>query len=264
MTHSDNNTGTDIPESPLVEPMAFSASNRDAGFTFRQPICPNADTVNHIEPLEAVTITENSPERKRAKGHPDGPTPTSSPRKKRTRTTTIDDTSLPQPSLLFPPSQSSTIPPSSRSSDIFGIHRNNTLTSYWKVETLEEKTERNHRDFEELSQTREAREREEERASAIRRDRQRMHDRERQQKHRDGIREIKVANGWKPRYRNILKMPILLEMVWHSFQNYPVLVVSSKKIPGVKGSHRVGNVSDNSRKPNKQIGNHRLSGHRSK
>lgn len=194
----DNNTGSDVPESP--EPMAFSASNCDAGFTFRQPVRPNADTVNHIKPLEVVTVTENSAERKRAKGHLDRPMPTSSPQKKRTRIATVDNTSLPQPSLLFPPSQSSTVP---LSSDVFGIHRNNTLTSYWKVETLEEKTERNHRDFEELSRTREERERQEERASAIQQDRQKMHDQERQQKHRDGIREIKVANGWKPHQKRV-------------------------------------------------------------
>lgn len=143
---------------------------------------------------------------KRPKGHPDGPTPTDSPHKKRTRTTVGNANEIPSPSLLFPPSLTE---PSSATDDVFGAKTMHTkslnttpdpgsLFSFWQQESGESRINRNHQDFEELSESREKRELEEERMKGMRKDRQRVGNRERQQRQRDKMREIRVAAGWKP------------------------------------------------------------------
>jgi hypothetical protein len=144
---------------------------------------------------------------KRPKGHPDGPTPTNSPQKKCTRTTVENAKELPSPSLLFPPNL---MEPSSATDDVFVVKTTHTeplnkttpepgsLFSFWQQESGESRINRNHRDFEELSESREKRELEEERMKGMQKDRQRVGNRERQQRQRDKMREIRVAAGWKP------------------------------------------------------------------
>jgi hypothetical protein len=78
-----------------------------------------------------------------------------------------------------------------------------TLFYFWSKESIADRVERNHRGFEELSQTREARELADERDRAFKRYRQRAGDRARQQRHRDVIREQKIASGWKPNQKRV-------------------------------------------------------------
>jgi hypothetical protein len=139
-----------------------------------------------------------------SKGHPDGPTPTNSSQKKRTCTTVENVDNLPSPLLLFPLSSTE---PSYATDDVFGPKTTDTkssgvtppepgtLFSFWKQESKDSRIERDKQDFEELVKCREKQELEEERTKAMQKDRQRVGKRERQQRHRDKIQEIRVANG---------------------------------------------------------------------
>lgn len=147
---------------------------------------------------------------KRPKGHPDGPTPANSPQKKRVRTTVDDVAHMPSPQLLFPSAATKSVSPEN---DVFSTmapkdprefgSTAGTLFSFWQRESVEEKTEHHYRDLEELRKTREQRTLAEDRMVAMRKDRQRALDRERQQVHRDKVRDRKVANGWKPGQKRV-------------------------------------------------------------
>jgi hypothetical protein len=170
---------------------------------------------------------------KRAKGHPDAPTPVSSPQKKRTHTL-ADTTINVLPSLLFAPVKQDLSP----TYDVFGGNQNTavasappppsfpfttpnslptsdkrdgTLLSFWKHETAEERNERNQREFEELSRTRESRELDDARAKAMSADRKRIQNKQRQQVHRDALRDIKISNGWKPNQKRVSFSLIIYE-----------------------------------------------------
>jgi hypothetical protein len=128
---------------------------------------------------------------KHAKGHPDGPivTPGNSPQKKRTQTDVVGMKDLLLPSLLFPPSA---LEPFSANSDIFGtsvpeaklssneVHMPGSLFTFWCRESVEEKSERNSQEFEELSRTKKQQELHAERAEAMQKARQRADGCERQ------------------------------------------------------------------------------------
>jgi len=168
-------------------------------FTFQAPL---DHTVSADLPRTVTDINL-----KRPKGHPDGPTPASSPQKKRIR---VPDTNCtPLPALFFPPSSGAT---SSASSDVFGSEADvtdgtdstsGTLFSFWQREMPQDRAERNHRGFEELSTTRETRALTEERNKAMQKSRQRTQDRQRQQKHRAVVRNRMIASGWKPNQKRI-------------------------------------------------------------
>jgi hypothetical protein len=120
-------------------------------FTFQAPL---DHTVSADLPRTVTDINL-----KRPKGHPDGPTPASSLQKKRI---CVPDTNrTPLPALFFPPSSGAT---SSASSDVFGSEADvtdgtdstsGTLFSLWQWEMPQDRAERNHCGFEELSMTRE-------------------------------------------------------------------------------------------------------------
>lgn len=148
---------------------------------------------------------------KHPKGHPNGPTPQNSPQKKRTRVKAADTSSPPPPKLLFPQPLSE---PSTVKDDVFGSAsiqtalgggktRDGTLFSFWTNESEEEKTKRNCQDFEELRNTHERREFEDARMKAKQKDRERACARQRQSTRRDKVRNLKVANGWKPTQKRV-------------------------------------------------------------
>ena len=174
----------------------------------------------------ARTATGSDRSLKRPKGHPDGPTPASSPQKKRTRAPDTDPLSL--PSLLFPPSS---VAPSSIGSDVFGSEANvtddtkstsGTLFSFWSRETVQDRAERDSCEFEELRMTREARALTEERDKATQKARQRVIDREWQQKHRAVVRNRKIAAGWKPNQKRV-SFPFRYQI--------PLILTKSLEIP---------------------------------
>jgi hypothetical protein len=121
-----------------------------------------------------------------------------------------DVADLPSSQLLFP---SATTKLPSPENDVFGTKAPKgpresgstvgTLFSFWQRESVEEKTERHYRDLEELWKTREQRKLAEDRMVAMQKDRRRTLDRERQQVHRDKVRDLKVANGWKPGQKRV-------------------------------------------------------------
>jgi hypothetical protein len=174
---------------------------------------------------------------KRPKGHPDGPTPANSPQKKRVRATVQDVPDLPSPRLLFPSAATKSPSPEN---DVFGTKAPNgpresgsmagTLFSFWQCESIEEKTERDYRDLEELRKTREQRKLAEDRMVAMRKDRRRALDRERQQVHRDKVRDLKVANGWKPGQKRVSDCHchsritnLLFRNIWNSLMRRQLL-----------------------------------------
>jgi len=130
-----------------------------------------------------IPIDNEERNMKRPKGHPDGPTPANSPQKKRVRVTVQDVPDLPSPRLLFPSAATKSPSPEN---DVFGTKALNsprdsgstagTLFSFWQRESVEEKTERDYRDLEELRKTREQRKLAEDRMVAMRKDRQRALD----------------------------------------------------------------------------------------
>lgn len=85
--------------------------------------------------------------RKRSHNHPDAPTPVSSPRSKRSRPSYSSDSEGTQPSILFSPSPSPSPLPSSLPQH---PTTNGKITSFFKVETEEEKQARHARDWEDL------------------------------------------------------------------------------------------------------------------
>ena len=183
-------------------------------FTFRA----SGIAVLKADISEANTYGE-SQNMKRSKDHPDAPTPANSPQKKRVRKESGDVVDLPSPQLLFPSvATKSSSKSSSNENDVFGptAHKAKqgsqaigTLFHFWGQESIEEKTDRDHRGFEELRTTREQRELEEDRKTAMKRDRRRAYDRERQQEHREKVRERKVANGWKPGQKRVSQLIML-------------------------------------------------------
>ncbi|KAF8068571.1 hypothetical protein FPV67DRAFT_1448488 [Lyophyllum atratum] len=76
--------------------------------------------------------------------------------------------------------------------------KHRSLTSFWHVETPEEKEERVQGDFEKLRLDQEKRQQREERERQDRVHKRREQERLRQQKHREREREEKIANGWVP------------------------------------------------------------------
>jgi len=216
----------DEPDSPIMS-TAFSASERQESFTFWSQ-SPSA-TLSSLSSPRELNIS-NPRELKRAKGHPDAPTPSNSPQKKRVHTaadmtidapppllfqsvkqdfTHVDRNALTATPIVSPP-QLSPKPESSPASDVFNndsdqstTRRDGTLMSFWKPETAEEKRQRNHRDFEELSRTREKRELEDARTKALRADRTRIRNKQRQQAHRTAVCDIKISNGWKPNQKRV-------------------------------------------------------------
>ncbi|KAJ8579505.1 hypothetical protein M405DRAFT_870207 [Rhizopogon salebrosus TDB-379] len=107
---------------------------------------------------------------------------------------------------MFPPSALEPLP--LPGNDVFGTGRPEpsssgtatpgSLFTFWHRESTEERLERNSWEFEELSRTREQRELHAEHTEAMRKARKRADDCERQQKHRDVVRDEKIASGWKP------------------------------------------------------------------
>lgn len=178
---------------------------RDAKFTFQVPSASSSPSdVTELGKVHGL---------KHAKGHLDGPiiTPGNSPQKKHAQADVGETKDLPPPSLLFPPS---TLEPLSLSdNDVFGTGRPEpsssgtaapgSLFTFWHRESTEEKSERNSREFEELSRTREQRELHAERTEAMRKAQKRADDRERQQKRRDVVRDEKIASGWKPYQKRV-------------------------------------------------------------
>ena len=97
-----------------------------------------------------------------------------------------DIVDLPSPQLLFPSvATKSSSKLSSNENDVFGqtAHKTKqgsqaigTLFHFWGQESIEEKTDHDHRRFEELRTTREQRELEEDWKTAMKRDRRRAYD----------------------------------------------------------------------------------------
>jgi ribosomal protein L2 len=78
-----------------------------------------------------------------------------------------------------------------------------TLFQYWAQESAEKRAERVQREFEELKDARERSKLADERREAGRKSRERAQLRERQQRHRERLRNIKIASGWKPRQKRV-------------------------------------------------------------
>ena len=178
---STSDESSDTSGSDDSAPSAVCTSfGHGAEFTFRVPVQEPVDDAAFVELARTATASDRS--LKRPKGHPDGPTPASSPQKKRIRAPDTDH--LPLPSLLFP---LSSVAPSSIGSDVFGSEANvtddttstnGTLFSFWPWETAQDRAERDSCEFEELRMTRETQALTEERDKATREARQRVSDRE--------------------------------------------------------------------------------------
>ena len=120
-----------------------------------------------------------------------------------------DTNRTPLPALFFPPSSGAT---SSASSYVFGSEADvtdgtdstsGTLFGFWQREMPQDRAERNHRGFEELSTTKETRALTKECNKAMQKSRQRTQDRQQQQKHRAVVRNRMIASGWKPNQKRV-------------------------------------------------------------
>jgi hypothetical protein len=127
--------------------------------------------------ISGATAHNEERNMKQPKGHPDGPTPANSPQKKHVRVMVQDVSNLPSPWLLFP--SAATRSPSPEN-DVFGTKVPNgpresgsmagTLFSFWQRESVEEKTECNYRDLEDLWKMKEQRKLAEDWMVAMRKD----------------------------------------------------------------------------------------------
>ncbi|KAJ7877815.1 hypothetical protein B0H13DRAFT_1892972 [Mycena leptocephala] len=204
--NSDSDSEPEVTHKPTKKPLSFTELAQAAKFTFK------------VSPEEAQIL-------KRPKGHPDGPTPASSPEKKRIRESSPDRS--PPPGFEFNPRKlalatHTPLDMIDAASDVFGSASSTTrvaldfddtgpldegkpkqtkLGSFFKVATQEEKDAMLARNAELYRGTREVRVAREEQQKYEAKLRKRDEDRERKQKSRAGIREQKIAAGWEPQPR---------------------------------------------------------------
>ena len=99
-----------------------------------------------------------------------------------------------------------------------GPLKNSKLTSFWSVETVDEREGRVQREFAALRDEADANGMDEAHSQRLKLLRKRAGDRERQQKHREMVREKKIAAGWIPgkkRVSLLQKCENLRTHCWH-------------------------------------------------
>jgi hypothetical protein len=198
-------SGAAIHDIEHGSPKVFGSCIKNVEFTFRSPL----SAANRESATSKHAVNKQTSSLKRPKGHPDGPSPPSSPDKKRVRDTSVNlHPSV--PALVLP-----IVPPQihiDTTSDIFGPvdeklplkrGRNVKLETFFKVETAEAKLERTTRDFEGIAARREEQEFNDAHALTLRQARRHQGDRERQHKHRQASRERKIAAGWLPNQKRV-------------------------------------------------------------
>jgi hypothetical protein len=180
--------------------LEFGKTTINTDFTFRAQV-PEKLAPDSMEPQPTQNL-------KRPKGHPDGPSPPSSPEKKRTRENTTSSRDTLTPVLLFPPQASSQI--SNMSDTMFGkptmapsLKRNAKLESFFTPESAEAKKQRITLDFERIAADKELQEFRDTYEAERRKAQRRQFDRERQSKHRDIVRTQKIADGWQPHQKRV-------------------------------------------------------------
>jgi hypothetical protein len=178
------------------------AAGREFTFNISDIVAPTSDV---LMPLVSTTST-TSHDKKRSQGHPDGPTPANSPQKKRVRLMAGGEEFLPHQLLFRSSAMLSSSPENGGTKLTTGKISDGTLFSFFSRESTEQTRERNLRDFEELRDTRDSRQLDDERTRAMRKDRQRANDRERQQSHRARVRDRKIANGWKTSQKRVSQL----------------------------------------------------------
>ncbi|KAF8185250.1 hypothetical protein K438DRAFT_1765899 [Mycena galopus ATCC 62051] len=200
-TMSDVDSGTapsDLPAEAIPfgpPPRSFAKLARSVSFTFEVP-----------EPVFEGSALDEPKNLKRARLHPDAPTPNASPEKKRPPRAEHECTPPPPFNLVSDPSPPSSSPRADTTNDVFGspiaTEKSNpvqsNLKNFFKVATPEEKA---------LERAQEAEKRKEGREERVARERQekflaqlkRTEDaRDRKRKSRGKLREERIANGWEP------------------------------------------------------------------
>jgi hypothetical protein len=270
----------------------FGNGMTSLGFTFRSAMAVStaigspsigslADAVEDIQGL------------KRPRGHPDGPSAPNSPEKKRPHGNVSTTHHLPPPMLVFTPAPSVNTAEVPTAGDAFGgpsrtVSKSNEkltnakLDSFFKIETPEAKSERQTRDFERIANERESQEFLDAHAQTLRKERARQLNQERQTRHRDNARDIKIAAGWQPHQKRvsiIIKMlyrdikPLfrntLLILTRHPRTKMPVplnchgLIVNIKRVRRRTINPRVESEQNHSNQPSVSTGSRRFSGLRS-
>ncbi|KAJ7759792.1 hypothetical protein DFH07DRAFT_772123 [Mycena maculata] len=247
---SDSEHGTPEPQIlPKIfpPPAAFTNLARSAAFTFDSP---RTDPTNL----------------KRAKGHPDGPTPTSSPEKKRVRAVSRERS--PPPPLQFDPPEASTLlehakrdhaSSASVPTDVFGSiqaptqaasRQQSKIGSFFYVGTAEEKAQMHARNWEKMSNSRDVREALEEQEKYQSKLNATAKATERKQRSRAKQRAEKVAAGWEPQKCGRKRKLVELEDVDQGSS------ASSSKL--AEDSRPRRQFQEDSRKDNKPQGRKRL------
>jgi hypothetical protein len=173
-----NNSNTENPTPPTN---SIDPAHR-IDFTFRASSIAALDSeVDISKPISEANTYGECQNMKHLKGHPDAPTPANSPQKKQVCKGLDDVVDMPSPQLLFPSAATKSSSESlSNENDVFGIvtHKTTkqasleigTLFCFWSQESIEEKTDFDHQDFEELRTTREWCELEEDQMTAMKKD----------------------------------------------------------------------------------------------
>jgi len=208
-------------------PKTFQTLARGARFTFRSS--SEESSGNGVVLVPAKDL-------KRPKGHPDGPTPATSPQKKRVRE---NPGNSPPPPIAF--ALDSPVPDHKLGgempvlvADIFAAGQDkgnkggcvdakggaadgaktakdhtqqSKLSKFWKVHSLEEKQDHLSRHFEQMKVDHEAREVRDVEKRRKEKARTRVADRERQQRHRDKEWKERVAGGWIPGQKRVSTIP---------------------------------------------------------
>jgi len=203
--------GTDsVDDSSDSDIVIISHSQRPPQFefTFQGPHLQNSETsVTSAGPNSPITR-----QLKRSDHHTDGPSSSDSPQRKRLKVSTSSLSSQLPPSSSPPQTPMEGNSPgydvfgktqvAATDSDQSGSHKG-TLFQYWARESTEKRAERMQREFEELKGVRERSKLADEHREAERKSRERAQVRERQQRHREKLRNIKIASGWKPRQKRV-------------------------------------------------------------
>ncbi|KAJ7928664.1 hypothetical protein B0H13DRAFT_1860234 [Mycena leptocephala] len=182
---SESDCEPEVTSKPSRTPLSFPVLAQEAEFTFK------------ASQKGALIL-------KRPKGHPDAPTPASSPEKKHIRKSSPERSSPPV-FELSPQNTSSTIRVGLNSDDTGHLDeqkpKQTQLGIFFKVVTQEEKEAMLARNAELYRQTREVRVAREEQQKYEAKLKKRDDDRERKQKSRANLKEKKIAAGWVPQPR---------------------------------------------------------------